>query len=298
MVRIRKNARFSSFLHTNYTNLSNDEKCVLQNTTSISCELNQNPWDIDIPSFDSFYQVTDNEGYSNGNSAGNGCSVDYVNGLESMVSAKTFESVNNDFKDDGVLAFEEGEKSEIREEIVLCGKIDEEGWQCGNVVKNGEIVCENHIIELNNDTVRGAKKKTQPVHGSLGGSGTRHTKKRVLADPYDDQLYYYSGFGPNWGKKRGSGNTISNKYNEPTKIVRGENKIKEMSSGDEDKVNIGKGKKNMYEPEVSEVGPTKLKFDDDADDYDDKKGKTGKKRSGKDMKVRKAIKARSFKSLI
>ncbi|GJR88141.1 hypothetical protein Tco_0212152 [Tanacetum coccineum] len=128
----------------------------------------------------------------------------------------------------------------------------------------------------------------------------RSFKRIMVIDNEEDQgvLYYYSGFGPNWGKKRGSGNTISNKYNEPTKIVRGENKIKEMSSGDEDKVNIGKGKKNMYEPEVSEVGPTKLKFDDDADDYDDKKGRTGKKRSGKDMKVRKAIKARSFKSLI
>ncbi|GJU18680.1 proliferating cell nuclear antigen [Tanacetum coccineum] len=48
-------------------------------------------------------------------------------------------------------------------------------------------------------------------------------------------------------------------------------------------------------------GGTKLKFDDDDDDYNDKKGKTGitgKKRSGKAMKVRKAIKARSFKSLI
>ena len=63
--------------------------------------------------------------------------------------------------------------------------------------------------------------------------------KGVLANPYD-QVYYYSGFGPNWGKKRGSGSSISNKYNEPTKVVSEENKIKEMSSADEDKVNLGK----------------------------------------------------------
>lgn len=46
-----------------------------------------------------------------------------------MVSVKTFEGVNNDFYDaendcDGVLAFKDTEKSEVREEIVLCGKID------------------------------------------------------------------------------------------------------------------------------------------------------------------------------
>nr|GEU57263.1 retrovirus-related Pol polyprotein from transposon TNT 1-94 [Tanacetum cinerariifolium] len=198
--------------------------CALKHQRTISCELNQNPWDD--PSFDSFYQVTDNEGV--GNSAGNGCSIDYVNGLKSMVSAKTFESVNNDFKDDGVLAFEEGEKSEIRQGIVLCGKIDEEGWQCGNVDKNGEIVCENHIIEINNDK---------------------------------------------------------------------ENKIKEMSSGDEDKVNIVKRKENMYEPEVSEVGPTKLKFDDDADGYNDNKGKTGNKRSGKAIKRQGESSRRSRKAI-
>ncbi|PWA35179.1 WRC-like protein [Artemisia annua] len=223
----------------------------------------------------------------------------------SMVSVKTFEGVNNDVNDakndcDGVLAFKDTEKSEIREEIVLCGKIDEEGWQCGKVVKNGENVCEDHIIELKKHTVHAAKKEAQPVHGSLVGSGPRHSKKRVLANPYD-QEYYYSGFGPNWGKKRGSGSSISNKYNEPAKIVLEENKIKEMSLAEEDKVNLGKGEENMYETEVSEVGPTKLKYDDDDDDYNDKKVKTGitvKKRKGKAIKVRKAMKARSFKSLI
>ena len=112
----------------------------------------------------------------------------------SMVSVKTFEGVNNDFNDakndcDGVLAFKDTEKSEIREENMLCGKIDEEGWQCGKVVKNGENVCEDHIIELKKHTVQAAKKEAQPVHGSLAGSGPRNTKKRVLANRYD-QVYY------------------------------------------------------------------------------------------------------------
>ncbi|PWA88947.1 hypothetical protein CTI12_AA115600 [Artemisia annua] len=85
-------------------------------------------------------------------------------------------------------------------------------------------------------------------------------------------------------KKRGRGSSISNQYNEPTKIVWEENKIKEMSSADEDKVNLGKEEGNMYEFEVSKVRPTKLKYDDDNDDYNDKKGKmgkNGKKRRGK-----------------
>ncbi|GJX81432.1 ribonuclease H-like domain-containing protein [Tanacetum coccineum] len=84
----------------------------------------------------------------------------------------------------------------------------------------------------------------------LAGSGPRHTKKRVLANPYD-QLYYYSGFGLHWGKRR---------------------------------------KRCIYVKCLKEEGRgggTKLKFDDDDDDYNDKKGKTGitgKKRSGKAMK--------------
>ncbi|PWA47006.1 hypothetical protein CTI12_AA503720 [Artemisia annua] len=117
---------------------------------------------------------TDNEVYYNGNSSGHGSSIDYHNGLKCMVSVKTYE-----------------------------------GWMAnvGRWGKMGKICARIISLSLKN-TVHDAKKETQPVHGSLARSGSRHTKKGILANPYD-QVYYYSEFGPNWDRKKGDEGVVS-----------------------------------------------------------------------------------------
>ena len=129
---------------------------------------------------------------------------------------KTCEGENYDLDgpkhDNGeILGFEGEETSEIREEIVLCGKTDDEGWQCGRLVKNGETICDHHINELQNHAV-GTSKKSRAVNGPMAGtcSRPRQNKKRASTSPYE--FYYYTGFGPSWGKKRGSTSTTSNMY--------------------------------------------------------------------------------------
>ncbi|XP_024993048.1 uncharacterized protein LOC112526858 [Cynara cardunculus var. scolymus] len=286
-MRIRKNAKISTLFFAN-TNLSNDsDDCLIQQKEL--CQLNQSPWDIiTFPPSDSsssLVQFDDNEAYYNVCLAGN-ASWDYsIGASESLASVKTSEGENYGFDEPkhdygGILGFEGGETSEIQEEIVLCGRTDDKGWQCGRLVKNGDTICDYHVNELQTNAVW-TSKKSRPINGTMAGthSRPRQNKKRASTSPYE--FYYYTGFGPSWGKKRGSTATTSNTYNEiiPT-----------------DDMDIRREMEKRFEPETSKIRPTKTELMYDDDDVDDnKKGKSGivgKKRG------RKPIKARSLKSLM
>ncbi|KAL7593368.1 uncharacterized protein LOC111915383 [Lactuca sativa] len=293
-MRIRKNAKNSTLVYSN-ASLSNDsDKCLVQMNL---CQLNQSPWDIiTFPSSNSsssLHQFDDNEVYYNVNLAVNGTSVDSIGAFESVASVKNpederydLDDLKNDYQE--ILGFKEEEKNGILEDIVLCGESDEKGWQCGKMVKNGNTMCDHHIIELQNDSIWTTKKKSRsgsgPINELMAGTRARQTKKGSSTSPYE--FYYYSGFGPSWGKKRGAvGSNTTNAYNEPTKIM-------DMSLTDDD-MNIGKDMVKTIEPKISKVGPTIMEsatMDDNT-----KKGKTGiigKKRG------RKPMKARSLKSLM
>ncbi|XP_076906802.1 uncharacterized protein LOC143563047 [Bidens hawaiensis] len=224
-------------------------------------------------------QFDDYEVYCNVSHAGNGSSIGSVEDFERKITfgdgLATFEGKNrglvdpkNDHKE--ILGFEKEEINEVEDKLILlCDVRDEKGWQCGRMVKNDETMCVHHVIDhLQNHAVWTTKKEPRPVHESKAGSRSRQTKKRASTSPYE--FYYYSGFGPTWGKKRGTtaGSGVSNMdYNEPAKVAFDDNKIKETSV-----INDGMGI---------------------CDDEDDKeRGKTGKKRG------RKPMKARSLKSLM
>ncbi|KAK9076398.1 hypothetical protein SSX86_004732 [Deinandra increscens subsp. villosa] len=209
---------------------------------------------------------------------------------ENVASVKTFEDENDDLVDleddhKEVLGFEEGEMKEIREEMLLCDVEDKKGWQCGRVVTNGVTVCDRHIKKMQNDhAVWSTKKKSQPVREPVAETRARRTKKRASTSPYE--FYYYSGFGPSWGKKRGAaGSSFSSAYNEPAEVAFDDDEIKKTGSTN-GYTAVRKEEGTRFEPETSEVGPAH------EDDDDNKKVKTGKKRG------RKPMKARSLKSLM
>ncbi|KAI7758432.1 hypothetical protein M8C21_013120 [Ambrosia artemisiifolia] len=293
-MRIRKNAKISAFLYTT-SNLSSTvvDECMLQKNL---CQLNQSPWDIiTFPSSDSsssFYRFDDNEVYYNVNVAGNGSSIDSIGDIESMASKTSGLGENDningrDNEYDEILGFkEEGETSDqIHEEIKLCGERDEKGWQCGSVVKNGNTMCDYHISKLQNQAVWTTKKKSGPVSRLTTGARPRRPKKQPNVDPHE--FYYYSGFGPSWGKKRGSTCTTLNVDNKATSVASNSN-----TSSINDDMDVQEESGKRFEPDMSKVeADIGLNYFDDDDDEDDRKF-VGKKRG------RKPIKERSLKSLM
>ncbi|KAD5317030.1 hypothetical protein R6Q59_032295 [Mikania micrantha] len=296
-MRIRKNAKNSTLFYTN-TNVSNDgDECLLHKNL---CQLNQSPWDIiTFPSADSsssLYQFDDYEAFCDVNHDGYGSTIDSVRDLERKITVddivtlvKTFKGKNDNLADPKndqkeILGFEEGKMNENREEMLLCDVRDKKGWQCGRMVKNGETMCDHHLIEMQNHAVWTTKKKSKPVTRTRAWQ----TKKQATPGPYE--FYYYSGFGPSWGKKRGMGDNFSNAYNEHVKVVSDDNKIAETGLPD-DVTCIQKEEEKGFELETSEVQPEKMKLTF-IDGDDNKKVKVGKKRG------RKPMKARSLKSLM
>ncbi|GJR41285.1 hypothetical protein Tco_1216969 [Tanacetum coccineum] len=277
-MRIRKNAKFSSFYHTNLSNV-NSEKCELQTKSFLSCELNQSPWDIiNSSSLDLLYQFDDNEDYYNVNLDGSGSLTDSTDFL-SVASWTSGLGESENVNDSGEnLGFKEVMKCEILDEIKLCGERDEEGWQCGNVVRNGNEVCDYHLCEAQDYSVWTTKKKSEPVSGPATERRPRRYRKKPTTNPLE--YYYYSGFGPAWGKKRGSVDTAPNGYNEASLA---------------DHMNVQEEKGLRFEPEMVDVGSMKAEsgyMDVDGDVGKGKVGIIGKKRG------RKPIKERSLKSLM
>ncbi|XP_071699486.1 uncharacterized protein [Rutidosis leptorrhynchoides] len=297
-MRIRKNAKnISALLYTSTTNVSSnlnininapaaaaDNQCLQHNF----CELNQSPWDIiTFPpsnSSSSLHQFDNYEVDYNDNVAGHRSSIVSVGDYKSVAPSKTSELRENDHVKDSTndcdekLGFKDGVSSddEIEEEIKLCGEMDENGWQCGRVVTKGTAMCELHLSKFQNAEVWPTKKKCRRgLGGPVIGARPKRAKKRPTANPHD--YYYYSGFGPSWGKKRGDGPTVSSGVN-----------INDMDIQEEN------GKR--FEPEMSETRPIEL--DDDIDINDDEKGKLEIFEKKKPKRMRKPVKERSLKSLM
>lgn len=176
------------------------------------------------------------------------------------------------------LGFKEEMKCEALDEIKLCGERDEEGWQCGNVVKNGNKICDYHLCEAHDYSVWTSTEKSEPVLGPAKERRPRRYKKKPTSNPLE--FYYYSGFGPAWGKKRGSVDTVPNGYNEASLV---------------DHMDVQEEKGQIFEAEMADVGPMKTEsgyMDVYGDDQKGKVGIIGKKRG------RKPIKERSLKSLM
>ncbi|KAJ9563504.1 hypothetical protein OSB04_008664 [Centaurea solstitialis] len=284
-MRIRKNANISAFLqHTNHQ--------------SNFCQLNQSPWDIitfppssssslhhhhQVDGFGSDYNVNVDENWS---------SIHSIGAIQSNVTID-YEL----YKREDDLGFMGGD-----EDMVLCGKQPN-----GKEVKNGSnIICGDRGFDPQNESVWGTDKKKPPSPVSRStagpvGSRPRRAKKRAVAVTSNrNEFYYYSGFGPSWGKKRGPVGDKCTALNacDDTGIANGGNVC--QTSGVDGDAGVEE-EENAQQPDTAmmteswscEAGPTKEDLDYmDEEENDGEKGKVVKKRG------RKPIKARSLKSLM
>lgn len=174
-----------------------------------------------------------------------------------------------------------------------CQKNDGKGWQCKKKAKLGYNYCDHHLSLLrsynsNGGNIAPSSSKKSPA---LSGGASRRTrpgnsrpaagKKNGSSNPYE--FYYYSGFGPKWGRKRGErdGSTANRVQ------------IKAVEEN-----NSGSSARSSPLSSSTTASPidndqfVDFVDDDDDDENDVASGDSGKKR------MRKPVKARSLKSLM
>ncbi|KAG8389178.1 hypothetical protein BUALT_Bualt02G0202000 [Buddleja alternifolia] len=150
------------------------------------------------------------------------------------------------------------------EGIIVCSKTDGKSWQCRREAAKGNSLCEHHLSLMKNYTNNLAnstiKKPEKPVVFR-----PRPKRTSTLASSNPHEFYYYSGFGPRWGKTRGES---SKNYGSSTpKILKHELDLLILSRIIDEDFNC-------------------------AEDEDEENRESTKKRA------RKPIKARSLKSLM
>lgn len=146
---------------------------------------------------------------------------------------------------------------------ILCCKTDGKSWQCRREAAKGNSLCEHHLSLVRNYVNVAAKKPVKAARPKKAPAASSSS------NPYE--FYYYSGFGPRWGKRRGE--------------------TRKNSNGD-----TSMPKNAEMEPAaISHIGEEDFDFveyEDDDDDEEEEGRDNGKKR------VRKPIKARSLKSFL
>ncbi|KAG5622142.1 hypothetical protein H5410_007360 [Solanum commersonii] len=98
----------------------------------------------------------------------------------------------------------------------MCVKNDGKGWQCSRESKRGHNLCEHHFAQVlkkqysssNNESAHSTT--TSTAAGAVAAAETTQSSRGRPHRPKkssSSEFYYYSGFGPLWGKKRGSSST-------------------------------------------------------------------------------------------
>ncbi|XP_021641108.2 uncharacterized protein LOC110635919 isoform X2 [Hevea brasiliensis] len=305
-MRIRKNAKLSSLI---FSHASGPE--ALQTHV---CQLNQSPWDVipfaqeTCPS--SLHQLEGEDSFN-----GNGSLGDSIGAVESAASLmedsedkvaikmRVDNMVIHDnygmegipekkrvFDDYGVLKIGNEFKFKKGEKIHCCNKSDGKGWHCKNEPREGHSMCDHHLLKsyVNNNNVTcclglptspTSKKQEKAITGVRRGRA-KGAKKGSSSSSNPYEFYYYSGFGPLWGKRRGEGNKSG---------------VKETEI---DGISIAAVSTSQNTTPSSTLSPIENheEFDyvdeDDDDDEDSENADSGKKR------MRKPVKARSLKSLM
>ncbi|KAI3843151.1 hypothetical protein MKX03_008542 [Papaver bracteatum] len=206
-------------------------------------------------------------------------------------------------------------EKEKKNEVVYCCKTNGKDWHCRSIAQIGNPLCEHHMIQMQrysdyhyhqrklankrigrppkdsrtntNDTTTNRVKRNKKKRGRLSNKGKLSGKK-------SSEFYYYSGFGPSWGKsKRGRPSNEVKKQPEDSDVKLDEERqviIVEalITHGlspvkvKEENVNVNDNGCIMFVDD---------EFDDDYNTDEDCNGVNGK------TKKRKPIKARSLNSL-
>ncbi|KAF5744385.1 hypothetical protein HS088_TW08G00990 [Tripterygium wilfordii] len=256
-MRIRKNAKLSTILQ-----FSAAPEWRLQTHV---CQLNQSPWDV-INFSDETYpapslnQLGGNDSFALDTSLRDSAGV--VESVESMMDCEDYEAMEMKTNEDNG-----GEENKLE------GTKNKKKKFCKGL--NNKTSCVS--------TKRGAamaERRTRPGRAKKGSSCNS-------SNPYE--FYYYSGFGPSWGKRR------ADRINGGG----GETKIKSKFSKSRDvEADIIQ---NTTAPPLSLVDRIEeVDFVEEEDDYeedDDDEQQRCSSNGGK-KRVRKLVKARSLKSLM
>ncbi|KAL0008366.1 hypothetical protein SO802_009868 [Lithocarpus litseifolius] len=309
-MRIRKNAKLSPlwFSHASAP----------ESLQAHVCQLNQSPWDV-LPlthQFEGDESPTGNA--SLGDSIG---AVESVASMMDAVAAKAEDMVlavndNDVVEKKGRVLDQRARENEFGghglEKVVdkrsssCCQKTDGKGWQCRNEAKEGQSLCDHHLNLLrsyntgnSNSSLSFRKSSAAAAAAAAAAAGARRARARAAkkgsssaSNPYE--FYYYSGFGPLWGRKRGdrSGGggedgTKTTHQEAAAKVVVVEN-VNNNNNNNNNSVSVAT---------QSSTPSSSSQFDNEEFDYvddddEDDGGDSGKKR------MRKPVKARSLKSLM
>ncbi|XP_075646308.1 uncharacterized protein LOC142617365 [Castanea sativa] len=317
-MRIRKNAKLSPlwFSHASAP----------ESLQAHVCQLNQSPWDV-LPlthQFEGDDSLTGNA--SLGDSIG---AVESVASMMDAVAAKAEDMVlavndNDVVEKKGKVFDQKARENEFGghgfEKVVVdkrssscCQKTDGKGWQCRNEAKEGQSLCEHHLNLLrsyntsnSNSSISFRKSSAAAAAAAAAAAGARRARARAAkkgsssaSNPYE--FYYYSGFGPLWGRKRGD-RSGGGGGEDGTKSTHQEATAKVAVAVAVAGENVNNNNNNNSNNSVSVATPSSTpssssQFDNEEFDYvddddEDDGGDSGKKR------MRKPVKARSLKSLM
>lgn len=165
--------------------------------------------------------------------------------------------------------YDQEEEEREYEPIFCCRIVGEGNWVCGREAKEGHSYCEFHLAHLENYYNSGLPVSKKSAKLAKNRPAHRPKKTKSVSNPY--KIYYYSDFGPRWGKGRGA-----EKSAELAKVA-DEPEIEEPSSSNS-----------------SQISSEKFEYlDDDDEEEDDENMDRNRVKRG-----RKRIKARSLKSLM
>ncbi|XP_028770381.1 uncharacterized protein LOC114727798 isoform X2 [Neltuma alba] len=270
-MRIRKNARLGGSLPT-------------EKLQPLVCQLNQSPWDV-IPFGSDLIQFEYGEddsfaGNANGSAGNSGGAVESVASPmdAELKSPPNIQHVvvhdNDDFSEQNGIA-QPDYKAGGENKTTSCG-------QC----KNNEAKKQGQSNHEHNNLSSARSKKAAALAGARR-TRAQSAKKAPSATSNPYEFYYYSGFGPLWGKRRGGRNGGLNNKNEV-----------KAKGGEDSTITEANGATIQSPCSSSQIDTEGFDYADDEveEDYDDEaeegNGESGKKR------VRKPVKARSLKSLM
>ncbi|XP_020214524.1 growth-regulating factor 1 [Cajanus cajan] len=289
-MRIRKNAKLSPLLFSS---------CVEGGSVPVEthvCQLNQSPWDV-IPFDSDSIQFQLHPTFPAGN---NGTAPHSFGPVESLASIMDTDNSHHamttivPLNNNKVATMNIGATAPMPNP---CQKFDNKGWPCKVEASQGQSFCNQHL-SLSLSVPYNKKPQTQvqaqvqaqaqaQAQAQSSATGTRRSKSRAAgkkaaagsSNPYE--FYYYSGFGPLWGKRRGDRNGEGSKSGLNSTVESEDVAVDDIN---DNVAGVGGG------TSVSEMDNEGIidYVDDDEEEVDD----SGKKR------MRKPVKARSLKSLM
>ncbi|XP_022879056.1 uncharacterized protein LOC111396780 isoform X2 [Olea europaea var. sylvestris] len=285
-MRIRKHAKICSLT---YAASSLKPGTVLQTHV---CQLNQSPWDVmsfsppstpppplPPPSF----QVNENDDFARNGSFGESIATfDSSMSMKMALDDGEIEAMKLEYSDSVIVGgsvignAEEGVPKKDRE-IIFCCKTDGKGWKCKREAAEGNSLCKHHLslVRNYNNWAPPAAKKVDKVAADSHRC-PRARKVGLTSNPHE--FYYYSGFGPRWGKKRGEKNQISNSRDASKNIDQ---------------------RHEMAQSSMSQIDIEESDIEDEIEYEEEEEEENSESESRRKRKrARKPIKARSLKSLM